>query len=103
MSKEIGARISDMLEKRNMSQRKLAERIQITEQQLSRYISGDREPKPETVANMATALQTTSDYLLGLEEGEFNFNQVRRLIARNASDMSDEEKRELMNALFGKD
>lgn len=103
MSKKMGERISDMLEKRNMSQRKLAERIQITEQQLSRYISGDREPKPETVANMATALQTTSDYLLGLEEGEFNFNKVRRLIARNASDMSDDEKRELMDALFGKE
>lgn len=103
MSKEMGARISDMLEKRNMSQRKLAERIQITEQQLSRYISGDREPKPETVANMATALKTTSDYLLGLEEGEFNFNQIRRLIARNANDMNDDEKRELMDALFGKE
>ena len=103
MSKEMGARISEMLEKRNMSQRKLAERIHITEQQLSRYISGNREPKPETVANMATALQTTSDYLLGIEEGEFNFNQVRRLIARNASDMTDDEKRELMDALFGKE
>ena len=103
MSKEMGARISDMLEKRNMSQRKLAETIQISEQQLSRYISGDREPKPETVANMATALQTTSDYILGLEEGEFNFNQVRRLIARNASTMSDDEKKELLDALFGKE
>ncbi|MBR4395674.1 MAG: helix-turn-helix transcriptional regulator [Eubacteriaceae bacterium] len=103
MSKEMGIRISDMLEKRNMSQRKLADRIKITEQQLSRYISGDREPKPEIIANMATALQTTSDYLLGLEDGEFNFNQVRRLIARNASDMSDDEKRELMDAIFGKE
>ncbi len=103
MSREMGVRISEMLEKRNMSQRKLAERIQITEQQLSRYISGDREPKPEIVANIATALQTTSDYLLGLEDGEFNFNRVRRLIARNASDMSDDKKRELMDALFGKE
>ena len=103
MSKEMGARICEMLEKRNMSQRKLAQRIQISEQQLSRYISGDREPKPETVANMATALQTTSDYLLGIEEGEFNFNRVRRLIARNAEEMSDDEKRELMDALFGKE
>lgn len=103
MGKEMGARISEMLEKRNMSQRKLAERIRISEQQLSRYISGDREPKPETIANIATVLQTTSDYLLGLDEGEFNFNQVRRLIARNASDMSDDEKRKLMDALFGKE
>lgn len=103
MSKELGMRISTMLGKRNMSQRKLADRVQITEQQLSRYISGDREPKPETIANIATALKTTSDYLLGMEEGEFNFNQIRRLIARNASDMSDDEKRELMDALFGKE
>ena len=103
MSREMGARIADMLEKRNMSQRELAGRIQITEQQLSRYISGDREPKPETVANIATALQTTSDYILGLEDGDFYINQVRRLIARNASGMTDDQKRELMDAIFGKE
>ncbi len=103
MSKDMGIRITEMLDKRSMTQRKLAERIQISEQQLSRYISGDREPRPETIANMATALQTTSDYLLGLEDGEFNFNKVRRLIARNASKMTDEKKRELMDALFGKE
>jgi transcriptional regulator with XRE-family HTH domain len=103
MSKDMGIRITEMLDKRSMTQRKLAERIQISEQQLSRYISGDREPRPETIANMATALQTTSDFLLGLEDGEFNFNKVRRLIARNASKMSDEKKRELMDALFGKE
>ena len=103
MSREMGARIADMLEKRNMSQRELAGRIQITEQQLSRYISGDREPKPETVANIATALQTTSDYILGLEDGDFNISQVRRLIARNASGMTDDQKRELMDAIFGKE
>ncbi len=103
MSKELGGRISEMLEKRNMNQRQLADRIHLTESQLSRYITGDREPKPETLANIATVLQTTSDYLLGIEEGEFNLNQIRRLIARNASDLTDEEKRELMNALFGKE
>lgn len=103
MSKELGNRISEMLEKRNLNQRQLASRINITEAQLSRYISGDREPKPSTLANIATALQTTSDYLLGIDDGEFNLNQIRRLIARNASDLTDDEKRELMDALFGKE
>lgn len=101
MSKELGIRIARMLEIRKMSQRQLAALLNISEAQLSRYITGDREPKPDTLANIATALQTTSDYLLGLESGEFNVNQVRRLIARNASDLTDEEKRVLMNALFG--
>ncbi len=103
MSKELGGRITEMLEKRNMKQRDLAKRINITEAQLSRYISGDREPKPATLANMATALQTTSDYLLGIEDGVFNHSKVRRMIARNAASMTDAEKRALMNAIFGED
>lgn len=103
MSKELGNRISQMLEKRNMRQRDLAMRINITEAQLSRYISGDREPKPETVANMATALQTTSDYLLGIDDDTFNHRRIRRMIARNATSMTNEEKRALINAIFGED
>ena len=103
MGKELGNRIAKMLEKRKMKQRDLANRINITEAQLSRYISGDREPKPAILANMATALQTTSDYLLGIDDGVFNHSKVRRMIARNAASMTDEEKRALMNALFGED
>ena len=103
MSRELGLRIKGMLEKRNMTQRDLANRINITEAQLSRYISGDREPKPATLANMATALQTTSDYLLGIDDELFNHSKIRRMIARNAASMTDTEKRALMNALFGED
>ena len=103
MGKELGDRIAEMLVKRNMTQRKLASRLNITEAQLSRYISGDREPKPETIANLATALQTTSDYLLGLDDVAFNHSKVRRMIARNASSMSNEQKKALMNALFGEE
>ena len=101
MSKELGKRISESLKKSNMQQKELAERIGITEAVMSRYISGDREPKPETIANIATALHTTSDYLLGIENGEFDYPRVRRMIARNASSMTDEEKKALINALFG--
>ena len=38
---------------------------------MSRYISGDREPKTETIASIVTALDTISDYLLGIENDEF--------------------------------
>jgi len=103
MSKELGKRISESLKKSNMQQKELAERIGITEGVMSRYISGDREPKPETIANIATALHTTSDYLLGIENGEFYYPRVRRMIARNASSMTDEEKKALINALFGEE
>lgn len=103
MSKELGKRISESLKKSNTQQKELAERIGITEAVMSRYISGNREPKPETLANIATALNTTSDYLLGIENDEFDYPRVRRIIARNASAMTDEEKKALINALFGEE
>lgn len=93
MSKELGKRISEALKRSNTQQKELAERIGITEAVMSRYISGDREPKPDMLANIATALNTTSDYLLGIEHDEFDYPRVRRMIARNASAMTDSEKK----------
>lgn len=84
-----------------MTQKELAQIIGVTEASMSRYINGDRIPKSEIIANMATALKTTVDYLLGTEIVEDNeFPKIKRLIARNSSKMSIEEKRELVNALF---
>lgn len=103
MGKDLGLRISEMLKKRNIQQKELAEQIGITEAAMSRYITGTREPKPEVVANIATALHTTSDYLLGIENETFNHYQVRRLIARNASSMTEQEKKALIDALFGEE
>ena len=83
MGKELGAKIAEMLLKRGMTQKELAERINVTGATMSRYVSGDREPKPDVLANIATALSTTSDYLLGIENGEFSFSRIKRMIARN--------------------
>ena len=103
MGKELGKRINEVLKKRNMSQKDLAERLGISEVVISRYITGGREPKPEMVANLATALHTTSDFLLGIENDDFSYPRVQRIIARNAASMTNEEKRELINALFGEE
>lgn len=103
MNKEIGNRISNALNKKGISQKQLAERINLSEAVVSRYISGEREPRANVLANIATALNTTSDYLLGIEEDEFNHPRIKRMIARNANKMSKEEKKELIDALFGEE
>ncbi len=103
MGKALGSRIAEILQRRKMTQKELAERIGVTEAVISRYISGDREPKPEILANIATALHSTSDFLLGIEREEFDHPRIRRLIARNASFMTEQEKKELINALFGEE
>lgn len=95
-------RLSSLLKKNNMTQKELAERIGVTNATLCRYVSGERQPKSDKVANIATALHTTSDYLLGRESNEeFDFPKIERIIARNASKMTIQEKKELINALFG--
>lgn len=101
MSKNFGERLLNQLQRQGMTQRQLAERINITEATLSRYVSGDREPKVEILANIATALSTTSDYLLGIERDDFDFPRVQRILTRNASSMTEQEKKALINALFG--
>lgn len=103
MSQDLGKRIADLLNGKGMQQKELAERIGLTEATMSRYISGERDPKPEVLANIATALHTTSDYLLGIEPDDFDFPRVQRMIARNASALSSQEKKELISALFGEE
>ena len=103
MGKELGSRITETFLYRGIKQKEQAGRIGVTEAAMSRYVSGDREPKPDVLANIATALHTTSDFLLGIECEEFDHPRIRRLIARNASSMTEQEKRELINALFGEE
>lgn len=103
MSKEFGERLLSLLQKQGITQKQLADRVNTTEATLSRYVNGEREPKADMLANIATALNTTSDYLLGIEKKDYDFPKIERLIARNASKMSDKERRALITALFGEE
>ena len=103
MSKDLGYRISNALKQKNMTQKDLALRLGVSEAVISRYVSGEREPKPDVLACIATALGTTSDYLLGIENEELNLPRIRRIIARNSSQLTEQDKREIINALFGEE
>lgn len=103
MGKELGQRILNAIRMNGISQKELASIVGVTEGVISRYVSGEREPKPDMIANIATALHTTSDYLLGIEKDDFDYPRIRRMIARNASSMTESEKKELINALFGEE
>jgi transcriptional regulator with XRE-family HTH domain len=99
----LGGRISDLLQKHGLTQRELAEKVGVTEVSMSRYISGDRTPKGPIIANIALALHTTSDYLLGQEadeDSELEYYRTQRAIARNAKKWTQKQKADLVNALF---
>ena len=106
MKNTLGGRIAELLAQLNMTQRELAEKINVTEVSMSRYIKGDRVPKGPVIANIATTLHTTTDYLLNgdtsSKNGDFEseYYMIHRLIARNASKMTSKQRRELINALL---
>ena len=58
-------RLNEMLKKRGITQRELAEKIGKTETSVSRYVNGDRIPKGPVIVQMAQALNVQTDYLLG--------------------------------------
>lgn len=102
----LGGRIAELLKTTGLTQRELASMVGVTEVSMSRYISNERTPKGTVIANIANALHTTSDYLLGTEKTETfdtEYYKIHRLIARNAPHMSIDQKRELVNALFESD
>lgn len=58
-------RLIGLLEERNITQRDLAKQIGVQEATISRYVNGERRPAFEILGKMASALNVTSDYLLG--------------------------------------
>ena len=58
-------RLTEMLKRRGMTQRELADKIDKTEVSVSRYVSGQRVPKATVLLKIAQALNVRADYLIG--------------------------------------
>ena len=103
MKNILGERISELISQKGITQRELASMVHVTDVSMSRYVKGERIPKGPIIANIAKALNTTSDYLLGQEtekgDSELQYYQVQRLIARNAKDWSLKQKQDLISVL----
>lgn len=101
----MGERIKTLLDKKGISQKILAETAGCTEAAISHYIKGDRVPRSSVLTKIAIALDTTSDYLI---EGvptdvKDELGYAKKLIARNVTQMSNAEKKEIINILMGGD
>ena len=100
-------RLSFLLKAREMSQKELADKTNLTEGAISHYLKGDREPKGAILLCIANALGTSTDYLTGktLEikpsDTEDEVEQAFKLIARNAQNMTLEDKERFAKILFG--
>lgn len=99
---EFGERLLLVLKEKEITQRELAEKININETALSRYVNGSRKPRMDILVNIARALNVSVEYLTGKEEGEIEFQEVKYVLCRNLSTMSPEQRLELMEILARK-
>lgn len=98
MGNLIGRRLAALLEERGMSQKQLAEATNLTPAAVSRYVSGDREPRAITIAALAKALEVSPADITGADVDKETDDAVR-LIARSASSLTEEQRAELIAAL----
>jgi len=100
---KFSIRLEEMLKARNMTQKELAKKAEVTEAAMSHYVKGDRTPRSSVLARIAMALDTTSEYLMeGVPQNYVDeIGYAKRLIARNVNQMSNAEKREILSILLG--
>lgn len=62
----MGERIQCLLDEKNMTQRELAQQLHLAPNTVNGYIKNYRSPDCATIVSLASNLDTSSDYLLGL-------------------------------------
>ena len=90
-------RLTAFLAERNMTQLELAARIGVTRAAMSRYVSGEREPRLVTLVRIAEELDVNVDELISPESN--SVETALRIVAR--STFTEEEKSQLREALEG--
>ena len=80
---EFGQKLRELRKQKNLTQKQLAELIGVKNSIISFYELGDRFPSPEIVIKLAAALNTSTDYLLGVEKGR----------SININGLSDEDEK----------
>ena len=92
-------RVKDLMKENRYSQKRLCEMCGITEAAFSRYMTSDRLPKTEILANIANILHTTSDYLTG-NDTNYGYEQLEVLLASSKDNLSLNQKKKLVEILM---
>lgn len=85
--KRIGQRLNEILAKRGVLQKELAEHIGVPANTISYYLSGERSPDLEKLIKISKFLNISTDYLLGLSD-EINID-IERNAASQYTDLSE--------------
>ncbi|WP_131077199.1 helix-turn-helix domain-containing protein [Clostridioides difficile] len=93
----LGDRIANLRKELDINQKELATKVGITEASLSRYENNLREPKSEIIVRLAKALETSTDYLLGVNDNT-KISKEEKLIIENLS--VSEKTKKLLEKIY---
>lgn len=99
MAELFASRLSTLLAQRGLTQKELAEKTGLTPAAVSRYVSGARVPREIIVAKIAKALGVQPSDLTGTDV-EQEVDEAVQLIARNANNLSEDQREQLIKAVF---
>ena len=94
---KLGANILQLLENKNMTQKKFAETIGISPQALNNYIWSRSNPDYLTLQLIAAELGTSPDYLLGLDSNKVSLNAEEKLLIKAYRSADTNQKETLIS------
>ena len=98
----VGKKIDLYIREKGMSRRELAQKSGISEAAISRYINGTRQPKAVSLNAIAKALDVPISEFLGTKASiAEDVEGAIQLIARNAKDITTEQKKQIINVILG--
>ena len=86
-------RLEELRKKMGLSQEDLAKKINMTQQRISAYEKGKREPDLETLKMLANFFGVTTDFLLGKDDIEQEFKFAYH---KEGEGLSDDEIKEAL-------
>lgn len=99
MAELFASRLSALLAQSGLTQKELAEKTGLTPAAVSRYVSGDRMPREIVVAKIAKSLGVQPGDLTGTS-AEQEVDGAVQLIARNANNLSEDQREQLIKAVL---
>ena len=79
-----GKRLKSLREEKGLTQKTLAEQLNLTPKAISFYELGTREPTCNALLNMAKILDTTTDYLLGNDRIPTPTNDMTQFLSQES-------------------
>ncbi len=83
---DLGNRIYERRKELNMTQKELAEAVELSIQSISSIELGKKAVRPENLVNICRALDVSADYLLFGERSEKQLEPVAEMLSRLGSD-----------------